>query len=216
VKDQWIFTDKILPFTDSIWNCRKKQFIFESESNSYNLKIMKMGAGVFWGVLLVLIGFALIIRFVFNVDFPVFKVLFAMFFIYIGLRILFGSFGLFKFESGPDDVLFAEREFYEPENNKEYNVVFGQGNFDFTNVDLSHGNVNIKIGTVFGGTKIKIDRDMPVKIIADAVFSGAELPDGSTAVFGTSSYQSETFHPDSNHLKIKLDVVFGGVEVIRQ
>jgi len=177
---------------------------------------MKMGAGVFWGALLILIGLALIIRFVFNVDFPVFKVLFAMFFIYIGLRILFGSFGFFKFESGPDDVLFSEREFYEPENNKEYNVVFGQGNFDFTNVDLSRGNVNVKIGTVFGGTKIKIDRDMPVKIIADAVFSGAELPDGSTAVFGTSSYQSETFHPDSNHLKIKLDVVFGGVEVKRE
>ncbi len=176
---------------------------------------MKMGAGVFWGALLILIGLALIIRFVFNVDFPVFKVLFAMFFIYIGLRILFGSFGFFRFESGPDDVFFSEREFYEPENNKEYNVVFGQGNFDFTNVDLSRGNVNIKIGVVFAGAKVKIDRDMPVKIIADAVFSGAELPDGSTAVFGTSSYQSETFHPDSNYLKIKLDVVFGGVEVMR-
>ncbi len=177
---------------------------------------MKMGVGVFWGALLILIGLALIIRFVFNVDFPIFKVLFALFFIYIGLRILFGSFGFFKFESGPDDVLFSEREFYEPQNNKEYNVVFGQGNFDFTNVDLSRGNVNVKIGTVFGGSKIRIDRNMPVRIIADAVFSGAELPDGSTAVFGTSTYQSETFHPDSNHLKIKLDVVFGGVEVMRE
>ena len=156
-----------------------------------------MGAGVFWGALLILIGLALIIRFVFNVDFPVFKVLLAMFFIYIGIRILFGS-------------------FYEPENNKEYNVVFGQGNFDFTRVDLSRGNVNVKIGTVFGGSKIKIDRDMPVKIVADAVFSGAELPDGSTAVFGTSTYQSETFNPDSAYLKIKLDVVFGGVEVLRE
>lgn len=177
---------------------------------------MKMGAGVFWGALLILIGLALIIRFVFNIDFPVFKVLFAMLFIYIGLRILFGSFGFFRFETGPNDVFFAEREFYDPQDNKEYNVVFGQGNFDFTNVDLSQGTVNIKIGTVFGAAKVKINRDMPVKIIADAVFSGAELPDGSTAVFGTSSYQSETFNPDSNHLKIKLDVVFGGVEVRRE
>jgi predicted membrane protein len=177
---------------------------------------MKMGAGVFWGALLILIGLALIIRFVFNVDFPVFKVLLAMFFIYIGLRILFGSFSVFRWESRPDDVIFSERDFYEPMNNKEYNVVFGQGNFDFTNVDLSRGNVNVKIGTVFGSSKLKIDRNMPVKIVADAVFSGAELPDGSTAVFGTSSYQSETFNPDSNHLKIKLDVVFGGVEVKRE
>jgi predicted membrane protein len=57
---------------------------------------------------------------------------------------------------------------------------------------------------------------MPVRIVADAVFSGAELPDGSTAVFGTSTYESESYTPDSTHLKIKLDVVFGGVEVIRE
>jgi predicted membrane protein len=175
-----------------------------------------MGAGVFWGALLIFIGLALIIRFVFNVEFPVFKVLFALFFIYLGLRILFGSFGLFRFETGPDDVIFSEREFYQPENNREYNVVFGKGNFDFTNVDLSGGNVYVKIGTVFGASEILIDRDMPVIINADAVFSGAELPNGNTAVFGSTAYQSETFNPDSNHLKIKLDVVFGGVQIKRQ
>ncbi len=174
-----------------------------------------MGAGVFWGALLILIGLALIIRFVFNVDFPVVKVLFAMFFIYIGLRILFGSFGFFRFQTGPDDVIFGEKEFYQHEPNKEYNIVFGKGNFDFTGVDLSNGNVNVKIGTVFGASEIRIDRDMPVKIEADAVFAGAELPDGNTAVFGSSSYQSETYEPDSNHLKIKLDVVFGGAQVKR-
>lgn len=175
-----------------------------------------MGPGVFWGALLIIIGLALIIRFVFNIDFPVFKVLFALFFIYIGLRILFGSFNIFKIETGPNDVIFTEKEYIQPEDDKEYNVVFGKGNFDFTDIDLSQGNVNVKIGTVFGGSLIKIDRDMPVKIVADAVFSGAELPDGNTAVFGSSSYQSESFNPDSNHLKIKLDVVFGGIQVKRE
>lgn len=175
-----------------------------------------MGAGVFWGALLIFIGLALIIRFVFNVEFPVFKVLFAGFFIYIGLRILFGSFGLFHFETGPDDVIFNEREFYNPEPNKEYNIVFGKGNFDFTDIDLSEGSVNVKIGTVFGASEIRIDRDMPVSITADAVFSGAELPDGNTAVFGTSSYQSESYDPAINHLRIKLDVVFAGVQVRRE
>ena len=174
-----------------------------------------MGAGVFWGAALILIGLALIIRFVFNVDFPVFKVIVAGFFIYLGIRILFGRFGLFHFETGPDDVLFSEKEFHRPEHNKEYNVVFGKGNFDLTNVDLSQGDVNIKIGTVFGASEIRIDRNMPVKIMADAVFAGAELPDGNTAVFGSSSYQTESFNPDSNHLKIKLDVVFGGVQIRR-
>jgi len=174
---------------------------------------MKMSAGVFWGAVLIFIGLALIIRFVFNVDFPIFKVLIAGFFIYLGIRILFGSFGIFHLESGPDDVLFSEREFIRPENNKEYNVLFGKGTFDFTDIDLSQGNVNVKIGTVFGATEVRINEDMPVRIIADAIFAGAELPGGNTAVFGSSSYQSESFHPDSNHLKIKLDVVFAGAQV---
>ena len=177
---------------------------------------MKMGAGVFWGALLILIGLALILRFVFNIDFPVVKVLFALFFIYLGLRILFGSFGLFRIETGPNDVLFSEKEFIQPEHNKEYNIVFGKGNFDFTKIDLSQGSVNVKIGTVFGASLIRIDRDMPVKIEADAVFAGAQLPDGNTAVFGSSTYQSSSFNPDSSYLKIKLDVVFGGAEVRRE
>lgn len=175
-----------------------------------------MGAGVFWGVLLVIIGFTLIIRFVFNVDFPIIKVLVALFFFYIGIRILIGSFGLFRFETGPDDVLFGERDFYEPQNNREYNIIFGKGTFDFTKTDISQGNVNVKIGTVFGASEVRIDRDMPVKIEADAVFSGAEMPDGNTAVFGSSTYQTDSYNPDSNHLKIKLDVVFAGVAVKRE
>jgi hypothetical protein len=177
---------------------------------------MKMGAGVFWGALLIIIGLTLIIRFVFNVDFPVFKVLFALFFIYIGIRILFGSFGLFRFETSTNDVLFNEKVFYKPEHNKEYNVVFGKGVFDFTDLDLSQGNVNVKIGTVFGASEITIDGSMPVRIEADAVFSGAVMPDGNTAVFGSSSYETESFSRDTNYLKIKLDVVFAGVEVKRE
>jgi len=174
-----------------------------------------MGAAIFWGSILILIGIALVIKVIFNVDFPVFKILVALFFIYLGLRILFGSFGIFRFETGPNDVLFTQRHYSCPYEYPEYNVVFGSGVFDFRDVDLSEGSQDIKIGTVFGGSKIRIDRDTPVKINADAVFAGAELPDGNTAVFGSSSYSSDSYDRDSAHLNIKVDVVFGGVQVIR-
>jgi len=175
-----------------------------------------MGAAIFWGSILILIGLALVIKVVFNVDFPVFKILIAFLFIYLGLRILFGSFGLFSLKSGPNDVIFSERFFSSPYEHPEYNVVFAHGVFDFRDIDLSEGTKNIKIGTVFGGSQIKIKRDMPVRINADAVFAGAELPDGNTAVFGSSTYTSESFNPDSAHLNIKIDVVFGGVQILRE
>lgn len=176
---------------------------------------MKMGAAIFWGSILILIGLALVIKVVFNVDFPIFKILIAFVFIYLGLRILFGSFGLFSFKTGPNDVIFNERYFSPPYEHPEYNVVFGKGVFDFRDIDLSEGTKYVKIGNVFAGSQIRIRRDMPVRINADAIFAGAELPDGNTAVFGSSTYTSESFNPDSAYLDIKVDVVFGGVQVIR-
>jgi hypothetical protein len=88
--------------------------------------------------------------------------------------------------------------------------------YDFTNVDLSEGNFEAKVNTVFGGSVIKIREDMPVRIDADAVFAGAELPGGNTAVFGSASYVSDSYRADSASLHVKIGVVFGGVQVVRR
>lgn len=177
---------------------------------------MKMGTGLIWGGFLLLLGIALIIKVVFNVDFPIFKILVGLFIIAIGLKVLLGRTVFPHGNVGPNDTMFNERVYENPEEGKEYNVVFGKGVYDFTDVDLSDGTFHVKVSTVFGGSVIKIRRDMPVKIDADAVFAGAELPDGNTAVFGSSYYQSDSYDPDSAYLHIKADVVFGGVQVIQK
>ena len=175
-----------------------------------------MGAGIFWGAFLLLLGIALIIKVVFQVDFPVFKVLVGIFLILLGIKVLFGRFIIPSHHFEPEETIFNERTYDDPESGKEYTVLFAKGVYDFTNVDLSKGSFHTKISTVFGGTQIIIPRDLPVKITADAVFAGAELPDGNTAVFGSSVYQSESWTPDTASLNIKADVVFGGVHVIRR
>jgi len=174
---------------------------------------MKMGAGVFWGVILILVGLGIVIRVVFNIDFPIFKFLVALFFIYIGLRIMFGSFGLFHFKVDKNDIVFNEKHVEATIGEDEYNVIFGKGIFDFRDIDISDGPVKFKVNTIFGASEIKVNKDMPLKIVADAVFAGAELPEGNTAVFGSNTYTNEKFVEDSSYLFIKIDVVFGGVEV---
>ena len=47
---------------------------------------MKMGAGIFWGAFLLLLGIALIIKVVFQVDFPVFKVVLGIFLVMLGYQ----------------------------------------------------------------------------------------------------------------------------------
>ena len=177
---------------------------------------MKMGAGLFWGAFLLLLGIALIIKVVFNVDFPVFKVLVGIFLILLGIKVLFGRFMVSSHHFEAEDTIFNERTYDPPESGKEYTVLFAKGVYDFSDVDLSKGNFHAKISTVFGGSQIIIPRDMPVKIKADAVFAGAELPDGNTAVFGSTVYESDSWSPDTASLNIKVDVVFGGIQVIRR
>ena len=175
-----------------------------------------MGTGLFWGALLLLLGITLIIKVVFNIEFPIIKVFFGLVLILLGLKLLFGRFVFPRGHIGPDETVFTERIYTAPENGKEYSVLFAKGVYDFTNVDLSEGDFNVKISTVFGGTVIKINREMPVKIETDAVFAGAELPDGNTAVFGSAKYMTDSWNRDTAGLYIKADVVFGGLQVIRK
>lgn len=177
---------------------------------------MKMGAGLFWGAFLLLLGVALIIKVVFNVDFPVFKVLIGIFLVLLGFKILFGRTIFTERHFRPEETIFSERVYDNPESGKEYSVVFGKGVFDFTTVDLEQGSFHAKVSTVFGGTQIIIPADKPVRVQAEAVFAGAELPDGNNAVFGTSIYESDSWHADTASIDIKVEVVFGGVQVIRR
>ena len=173
-----------------------------------------MGAGIFWGAFLLLLGVALIIKVVFNVDFPVFKVVVGIFLVMLGLKVIFGKFLISPGHFKAEETIFNERVYDNPESGKEYTVLFAKGVYDFTNVDLEQGSFRVKVSTVFGGTQIIIPADKPVRIQAEAVFAGAELPGGNNAVFGTSIYESESWSPDTAYIDIKVDVVFGGVQVI--
>jgi cell wall-active antibiotic response 4TMS protein YvqF len=175
---------------------------------------MKMGTGIIWGILLVLVGFGLIIKVVFNVDFPLFKIIFALFIIYLGLKLLFGSFNIdFNFRGNANDVIFAESVFFDIDDREEYNIVFGKGVFDLRDYNLLPGKNKLKVNTLFAGTKIILPKDISVRIKAESVFGNSSLPDGSNTGFGSTYYTSENFDESKDHLVIYTDVVFGGVDI---
>ena len=76
--------------------------------------------------------------------------------------------------------------------------------------------IRLRCSRVFLWAGSCFPRDKPVRIQADAVFAGIELPDGNNAVFGTSIYESASWSPDTASIDIKVDVVFGGVQVIQR
>lgn len=173
-----------------------------------------MGAGMFWGILLILIGLGIVIRVVFNIDFPIVKFIIAFFFIFLGIKILLGNFNFWHARHDENTTMFGERriEGLDAEH-KEYNVIFGSNVIDLRDIDLSQGSKEVEIAVIFGSSDIKINEKTPVKIKAESVFGSAQMPNGNTASFGSTQYKTESFSKDTNYLYIKADVVFGGIQI---
>jgi predicted membrane protein len=173
-------------------------------------------SGIFWGSLLILWGISIIIKSVFHVDIPIFSIILAFIFIYIGIHILTGG---FKFQGRADQysIIFGEGVLkYQEKDNKpaEYSVIFGKGTIDLTGISVEKKNIYIKANTIFGQGNIEIDSRLPVIVKANVAFASTTLPDNSMATFGKYVYKSPDYQPDKNHLELETDVVFGGISII--
>ena len=174
---------------------------------------MKMGIGLFLGVLIILLGVGIIVNVIFHIHIPIFKILFGLILIFIGLKIIFGS--SISFPSGPGksgNAVFQERTYrglYG--DSKEYNAVFGKAVVDLRGIELKEKVTHIKINAVFGGAEVILNEATPVRIKAETVFGGLRFPDNITGAFGTSTYQSKNFDETQNYLVIEGTSVFGGI-----
>ena len=175
-----------------------------------------MSCKILLGVMLILLGAGIIIKIVFNLDIPVFKILVGLFIVYIGLVMITGK----RFLSchhyhNTENVIFNERDLDSTDvlENQEKNVIFGSSLIDLTNINLGDSTIKtnryIKINTVFGNAKIRIRRDTPVRITVESAFAGAQLPDGRETAFGTHYYTSPNLSSSEKHVEIYISVVFG-------
>ncbi|MDG5813677.1 hypothetical protein QA601_01170 [Chitinispirillales bacterium ANBcel5] len=172
---------------------------------------MKMGflfSGLFWGIILILIGLSIIIRVVFNIQIPLFRIVFALILIYLGIRVLVGGAWI---RGDQRTALFEDRTIGAKEG--EYNVIFSRAQIDATQ-PLPRGGDNIETNTVFGSSVLKISKDIPTRIKVSAVFASTSLPDGNTISFGDYTYLNPAYSADEPFRTIRANVVFGNLTVI--
>jgi predicted membrane protein len=169
---------------------------------------MKMGIGLFWGIVLILIGASIICKVFFDVS--LMRVIIAVIFILIGLKILLGR-NAFHVSSNEHDVVFNDRRYTEfPITSTEYSTVFGKSIYDFTNAKVpTDSSLKLEFNTVFGNTELWLPKGLPVRIKAEAVFGSAELPNDNKAVFGSANYVSDHDSIVSNFVTIEINTVFG-------
>lgn len=166
---------------------------------------MCINSGLFWGILIIVMGAAILVKHIFNMNFPVIKVVFGVALILIGLRLLVFKEHRMKCQTNDsNNVVFGERSMYYTVDNNEYNAVFSSTILDLTKIKASD-DARIKVSCVFGDMKILINQQTKLIIDSDVVFGSISNPDENTVA-------------DSNQisLKIKADAVFGSIRFIRQ
>jgi hypothetical protein len=173
---------------------------------------MKMGAGLFWGIVLIVIGLSIILRIAFDVS--IIRIVIAVVFILIGVNMLIGR-PVIHHEGNENQVIFGERNYSSnPVHGAEYNTVFGKTVYDFRDIQsLPELRTKIRFNTVFGSNEILLPAELPVKIKADAVFATATMPNGNTVAFGSTNYEANTERSDTSLLVIEANVVFGSLIV---
>jgi predicted membrane protein len=173
---------------------------------------MKMGIGLFWGLILIAIGLSIIFKVVFGIS--IFRIIIAVVFILIGIKILLGRSAI-NISEKDSDVIFNERKYTEfPLTSTEYNTIFGKSVYDFSEASIPvDSGISLKFNAIFGHTEIYLPPGLPVKIKGEAVFGAVKLPNDNTAVFGDARYDSEHDSTISKFVNIQASAVFGNIEI---
>lgn len=167
--------------------------------------------GIFWGVVLVIFGISFILKAVFHIDIPIFRLFVAFIFIYIGVKIIIGD-RIIKSKATEKEVIFSEGEFkYDREKFKEYNIIFGSGKIDLSDIGELDENKLIRVNTIFGGGSLIIKKNAPFRLKTSVAFGGISFPEGEAIYFGEKELKQG--EKSTYYLDIELNVVFGGFKV---
>jgi len=170
-------------------------------------------SGVFWGVIIILIGLSIILNVVFGIRVPFFRIAFALFLIWLGITLLTG--GSF-WSRARNKAIFEEKRIDSITPNSKYDIVFGKGVIDLSKVILEDKVFKVEVNTVFGSGTIQIAPEIPAKIEVNSVFASASMPDGNSIAFGQYTYKSDNLKEDTSYLLVRAHVVFGGLQIVKK
>jgi len=172
-----------------------------------------MDSKLFWGLLIVLIGVSIIINHVFKVDFPLFKVIIALIIIYVGIRILIGSFNFTK-ASDDQTAIFSNRH-NAPEmidRKEEFSSIFGSSTLDLRQTTFSEPVTKLEVNAIFGSVKVFVPDNVQLQVKGSAVFGTVKNKDRELNGIGDQKFPGSEASGNLV-LKINASAVFGSVTI---
>lgn len=170
-------------------------------------------SGIFWGAMLVILGVTVMLNVAFGIRLPIFRVLLALFFFYLGISLLSGI--TLTRTRGKDAA--ETRRLEAGKASSHFDVIFGRGVVDLSELAMKEDRVTkVEVSTVFGASVIKVNPAIPTKVIVNSAFASARLPDGNSIAFGETAWRSDSLSGCRSYLLVKVSVIFGSTEIVRQ
>ena len=168
-----------------------------------------LSSGIFWGFIIILFGIGILLKSVFHINIPFFKILVGIIVILFGISIIFNAINSRK------TAVFGDYNFKSGFGEKEYNIAFSKASMDVANFDFSNYNGEfIKINSVFSSTEIYLSRNFEYEIRADSTFGVVRLPNGESVSFGNIVRLENTENSELKRINLHVSSVFGEVKIL--
>ena len=177
-------------------------------SNPRNMSFMS--SAVFWGTLIILIGISVILKAVFGINIPLFRIVFGFFLVYLGIKMIAGGFFRTHFSHS---AVFNESRINYDESQREYNIIFGSGTVDLFKMDTSHENKKFEVNVVFGNGTVILNDSVPILVEMNSAFGAATALDKSINALGKTTFTTSAYKANEPYTFIKASVVFGKLNI---
>jgi hypothetical protein len=167
--------------------------------------------GIFWGAAFIIVGVWFIVRHYVPVHIPLGRIIIALLFIYVGVRVLVHG----PFIQDKNTVVFSDSRLGPEDTGRggDYTILFSRGFVDLSTLRPSGGTVRKEVNVIFGSGVLKIDPSAPVRIDMSAAFGTVQAPNGRAAAFGDSLFTTASYREGSDCLRIKATAVFGTLRI---
>lgn len=155
--------------------------------------------GLFWGILISLIGLSIILKYAFNIDLHIIRIFFGIIIILFGLKLIIGHQARHQVKNR------KYVNYYH--SSKDYEIIFSSGTIDLTKFNENQ-KIPGEVTVVFGNCVIIVPDSMNLEVSSTTVFGSTVLPDRSYAGFGEDTYLINN-NPGAPVHKIETTTVFG-------
>ena len=155
--------------------------------------------GLFWGILISLIGLSIVLKYAFHIQLPLVRVFFGIIIILIGLKIIVGQASRHQAKSHNYSTIYHY--------SRDYDVVFSSTTIDLSKYE-SGQKIPGEISVVFGSAVVIVPDTMNLEVSSTTVFGTTIMPDRSYAGFGEDRYMIKN-NPDAPVNRMETTTVFG-------